>query len=111
MPQLTMQVVGKVNRRGSGSHFHHAPLRREHIHVFVFYALRTLGFNVATPGEQLTKPGHFLIFGTLGTLFRIAGFFIAPVCGHTEFVVLVHLTRTDLNFNWSVARIQNHGMQ
>ena len=104
-------MVGKVNRRGTGAHFHHTPLRREHIHVLILYTLRPFGFNVATPGEQLTKPGHFLIFGTLGTLFRIAGFFIAPVCGHTEFVVLVHLTRTDLNFNRTVARIQNHGMQ
>ena len=104
-------MVGKVNRRGTGAHFNNAPLRREHIHVLILYTLRPFGFNVATPGEQLTKPGHFLIFGTLGTLFRIAGFFIAPVCGHTEFVVLVHLTRTDLNFNRTVARIQNHGMQ
>ena len=70
------------------------------------------GRHIALPIEQLTQPGHTLLFGFSAlVLVGIAGFLVTPVRGHAKFCKFVHRTSADLNFHGTSVGIGHHGMK
>ena len=100
MPQLRVDVVGKVDGGCSGRQLSNVALGGVHKHLVTedvcLDGLQELvgGGDLPLPFQQLTQPSHLLLkLAVLGV-----PFLVRPVGGHAVLGQVVHLKGADLDF-------------
>ena len=140
MPQVCVQVIGEIHRRGAGRQLDHTRLRHHHVDAFValgrfggglarlaraarrrpgrFQRGRShrgliAGLDLAVPGQQLAHPRQLpVVLAGRGDLPALgAGFLVAPVRGHAVLGELVHLARADLHLERPAVVVSHHRVQ
>ena len=109
MPDLRMHVVGEIQRGRARGQVDDFPFRRQRIDaVFGEFALEAALHALGAGLEQLPHP-----FDPARQRGVVAGaaFLVAPVRGHAEFGLAVHLAGADLHFDGFPLRTEHRGVQ
>ena len=113
VPQISVNLVGKVHRRGTGHKLDNPTLGCVDKHLVVenvlfdrFDELSGSG-NLTLPFQKLPQPGHLFF----KTLVARGALFVGPVGSNTVFGDLVQFVGLDLNFQGGAAITNNGGVQ
>src|SRR5690606_27482079 len=117
MSDFGMNVVGKIQRCGTGHHVYHMAFWRKYVNPVFGQCIAAQLFGQTThhthfvvPGKNLAQPFDFF-FKTVTVVGVNNTFLVTPVCTDTKFCIIVHYIGANLDFYNFVMWSNYRGMQ
>ncbi len=116
VPDFGMDVIGEIQWRRPVGEIDHVALRGEGVDAILCHVKTELFRNGAgissffVPVQHLPQPGDFFLVSAGHGLLRI-GALVAPVRTDTQLCLVVHLLRTDLDFENFAFGAEHGGVQ
>ncbi|CCJ89655.1 hypothetical protein BN132_1583 [Cronobacter turicensis 564] len=114
MPDIAVDVVGEIERRGACGQVDDIAFRGKHVDAVVKDLTAQLVEHLAgirhlfLPGDEFTQPGDTVFMAVAHAACR--ALFVLPVRRHAELRLFMHLFGADLDFNGFTAGAKHHGM-
>ncbi|CCJ85925.1 hypothetical protein BN133_2302 [Cronobacter dublinensis 582] len=114
VPDIAVDVVGEIERRGARGQVDHVAFRGKHVHAVIkdlasqfIEHFAGIG-HLFLPGDKLTQPGDAIFVTVAHAACR--AFFVFPVRRDPELRLFMHLFGANLDLDGFAAGAQHHGM-